>query len=311
MVKGPYQNGSHRPFSVAGCTIILGVLIVLMGSVSIPSATGAVTGAQIESGSSLVYDRSGHIGRFTIWLRFPEPMDTAFADRSIEIRYTGNSWRLDDDDMPFEHNWSADQQTLFISSGNRDISDRAIYAIGVSISNDIRTRDGDFLSFHDGSSVELMFGDANRIDLGFGFFEIFALFFFPFLLLGMVVVSTEIVLRLFYRIRKVEEKGSATENLMRLIDRSEGWMKRRFILGFLFSLVLISIYVLLVAVALLNLFFAMVATLLVALFILPWILFIVLSVIYIIIRREDLYWKKRLAAVRKSQSEFMRNLSKE
>ena len=63
--------------------------------------------------------------------------------------------------------------------------------------------------------------------------------------------------------------------------------------------------------ATINVFFAMTVVLMGVLFIFPWLVLISASIMFFLIRKEDIYWKERLKQVRKRQIEFMKGLEKE
>ncbi|MGA1821417.1 MAG: hypothetical protein ACMUIG_02700, partial [Thermoplasmatota archaeon] len=197
--------------------LISSVLLLILSQSMIASA--ASSGPSVESGSDIIFDTGGHIREFTIWITFPESVMIDMAERSIEIYYPGNSFRISDPGFPFESNWSDDHRTIFIRSGRGGISDERIYLIGVSISTPIRTESGENL-WEDSSSIELSFGNPNEIDLGMTFWEIAGVFFLPIIFLVIAVLAIEIILRLTYKEKDVETGVTTTETLLHLIDRS-------------------------------------------------------------------------------------------
>jgi hypothetical protein len=309
MTEGKRANSRTRYSTVLVPFVMLIVTILMLQAA--PCTNAAVTDAKIESGSILHLDDDGAIERFTIWIEFPVPVDTDDANDSISLFVPGkDDWYIGNRDFPYDIEWSDDRTRIEIDSGKKDLAGDNVYSITVTISTPLRTEEGD-LFWEDRSQIDLVFGNPNDLDLGYGPVEILLFFFLPFIILVPLLILIEVLLRSTIKTRKKKRVDSSSETLLRLIDRSEGWLRRRMILTMVLTFLVIFVYISIVLVALLNAMFAMVLTWIVVLFLTPWAILVVSAVLFTVFRRESLAWKKGLKDLRKQQDDFIKGLEKE
>jgi len=304
----PLGGHMERPFL---SSLLFLVLLIMLQTV--PFSMGAVQGPEVVSGSRLTLDDHGHIEGFTVWIEFPEPLDIVFCTSHVRLFVYGKEERsIDGPDFQYEYSWSMDNRTLTISSGDAEMSDEDIFSFTVSISLPLRTDDGDML-WEDSqrTEIELTFGNADDFDPGYGPFDILRVFILPFVLMVFVLIATEVVLRLTVKARDVDKVMSTTETLLKLIERTERMLRIRLVITLLIVSVLIIAYVSLMALALVSFTLAMVMTWAAIFYLSPWAILVVTTVLYLIFRREDLVWRKRLEHLRDQQRKFLHDLDKE
>ncbi len=306
-----------KPTSKAKTKSIISLSMILVSSLVlllyyVPSTEGADTGPVIRSGSDLSLTDDGRIDAFSIWIEFPAQMDADTADRWIDLYVPGqDDWSLDDPDLPYDHNWSSDGRTLMISSGEDGMGDDLPYSLTVSIDTMITDEQGKTIWQDDRSEIVLTFGDTNRMDLDYGIIEILVYFVLPFFILVLVIISIEIVLRMTVRSREKEKINTSMETLLRLIDRSERMLRARLIITLSLTFMVIAAYFIVVLMALINSMFAMVMTWAAFLFLSPWVIVVISSVLYLVYRREDMAWRVRLRRLRKQQGMFLNKIGQE
>jgi hypothetical protein len=305
------KTGSEaKKTSLIALSLIMASSLVML--LLVPSIEGADTGPVIRSGSDLSLNADARIEEFSIWIEFPTPMDGDTADRWIRLYVPGQDERtMDDPDLPYDHNWSADGRTLTISSGDRGLGDERPYSLTVSIDTMITDKNGESIYQDDRSDVVLTFGDPNRMDLDYGIPEILIYFVLPFFILSLVIISIEIVLRLTVRSREKEKVHTSAETLLRLIDRTERMLRLKLMITLSLTFMVIAAYFIVVLVALINSMFAMVMTWAAFLFLSPWVIVVISSALYFVYRREDLAWRVRLRQLRKQQGMFLNKIGQE
>ena len=299
-------------------TRVSAILTILLLSITILSATPMVIASgehpdrEIETRFDFTFDVKGFISEFSIWLTFPEPLDTSFAEMQIEVHHGRDVWLVSEGSFPYSRIWTNDSRTLEISSRGIDLSGKDVGIINIRISTPLMLEEGGFY-WEDHDDIELSFGEQDfRFGLGYGIIGTLAGFCLPSILLMIILIVIEISLRSFMRRKKRNEiDASTTETLLQLIDRSEIWMKRRMRYLLVISSLLLIMFAFSFLLATINVFFAMTVVLMGVLFIFPWLVLISASIMFFLIRKEDIYWKERLKQVRKRQIEFMKGLEKE
>lgn len=301
----PRMSFSIVPFSF----IMVFFLIFLIQTA--PCTNGAGTDTEMRSGSSFNYYKDGTIERFTIWIEFPEPIDTDLANSSISLYVPGNQdWTLDSSDFPYYYQWSMNDSRVEIDSGSVDLSDDDIHSLTVTISTPIRSKDGALL-WEDRSEINLAFGNINDLDFGYSPIEILITFFLPFFILVLVLIGIEMILRFIVKERKEDSISSSSETLLRLIDKSDRWLRRRMIITMFLTFLVVLAYISIVLIALINAMFAMVMTWIIVLFLTPWVILIITSCLFFFFRKEDLTWRKKLKTLRGQQQDFLQGLEQE
>lgn len=280
-------------------------LLVTSLMVASPLAEGAGTDPALVSGSRLDRGDGGELRGFSIWIEFPSRMDPATADKEISLYVPGHDeWSLSDPDFPYSHNWSEDGRTLSIDSGSKDLGD-GTYSLTVTIDTCITDAEGASLFSDDRSEVVLAFGDPNMMRLDFGFMDVLLFFVSPFIILVVLIMLVEVALRLTIRPREKDKVRSSAETMLRLIDRSERMLRNRLIVTLTLTFLVASAYFAVVLVALINSLFAMVMTWALLLFVSPWAVMAVTSILYAFYRWEHLRWKANLERTRHQQGAFL------
>ena len=288
---------------------LLSIAMILI--IPVAQASGDHPEREIETRFEFSYDLKGHVSEFTVWLTFPEPLDISFAERHIEFIEIGDSWLLSSSRFPYSHVWTNDSRTIEISSQGVNLSEKSISTITIHISTPLMLRDGSFY-WENYEDFDLTFGgEALNIDLDFGYIITFAGFCCPSLMFIMILVIIEVSLRAYMKNRKMKTKESTTETLLQLIERSESWTKRRMAYLLVISSVLLLMLGFSFLLAMVNILIAMIVVMLGMVLIFPWLVLIVTSIMFFMMRKEDLYWKKKLGRIKKQQIEFMRELEKE
>ena len=305
------QIPARRRTTIMTVISIVVLAFVLTEGSTLVRADGAHPEREIETRFEFSFDVKGDISEFSIWLTFPQPLDTTSAEMNIELHHGRDVWLISESDFPYSHIWTNDSRTLEISSRGVDLSGKDIGIINIRISTPLFLRGGGFL-WENYNDIELSFGEQDfRFGLGYGIIGILSGFCLPSLLLVLILVIIEVSLRSFMKKRKIEKRTSTTETLLQLIERSELWMKRRMRYLLVISSLLLVMFAFSFMLAMINVFFAMTVVLLGVLFIFPWLVLIATSIMFFMIRKEDIYWKMKLRDVRKRQIEFMKGLEKE
>ncbi len=305
---GSFCKGTMKQVLPSTTLVVILLFIVQI----VPFVSSAGQGPEITSGSYLTFDEEGHIVGFRVWMEFPDPLDKDFSLSHIRLFVYDDEWSLDDPDIPYDHSWSNDNRTLTISSGDIDLSDRGLFSIKVSISLPLRTNDGTML-WEDSrrSEIELTFGNPDEFEPDYGPLEILTYFILPFCLMVVVLIVIEVVLRLTVKARDKDKVRSTTETLLKLIERTQRMLTIRLVITLVIMSVLMVAYISLMTLALVNFMFAMVMTWAAIFFLSPWVILVVTSLLYLVFRREDLAWRKRLEHLRKEQRKFLNDLDKE
>ncbi|MBN1389621.1 MAG: hypothetical protein JXA22_03155 [Candidatus Thermoplasmatota archaeon] len=285
--------------------------IILIGTTPFVKASGEHPEREIETECEFSFDVKGYLSEFTIWLTFPKPLDTSFAEMHIEVVHIGDSWLLSNSRFPYSHVWTNDNRTLEIGSRGVDLTGKDIGKITLHITTPLMLGNGS-LYWEDYNDLDLIFGGEDlNIDIDFGYIITFAGFCLPSLILIIAIVIIEVSLRAYMKTKKIKKKVSTTETLLQLIERSESWTRRRMAYLLVISSLLLTMLAFSFLLATINLLFAMILVMLGVLLLFPWVVLIITSIMYFMMRKEDLYWKKKLKYIKKQQIEFMKALEKE
>jgi hypothetical protein len=299
MIGARSSKRESRSFAAILSIVLPSIMLLLL---ICPCTRGAAS--EVVSGSDLEIGSSGKKISFIIWIEFPSALEISSANDWISLYVPGmDEWHLGDPDFPFPFNWSDDGKRLTVRSGDRDLG--GPFSLTVNIDTSITDKDGVRLFDDDTSEVVLNFGNTNRMVLDYGPMEIFLFFIMPFFLLVPIVIASEVVLRFTVGSKEKGQVHPTAETLLRLVDRSGRMLRLRLLITLSISVVVILAYMIIVGIALVNSMFAMVMTWAALLFLSPWIIVFVTSLLYIIYRREDIVWRTRLKRIKEDQERFL------
>lgn len=305
----PRKLGRRARTVFAASIVILSIAMILI--MPFAQASGEHPEREIGTRCEFSYDLKGHVSEFSVWLTFPKPLNISFAEMHIELIQLGDSWLLSNSRFPYSHEWSNDSRTLEISSNGVNLSGKAISTITIHISTPLILSDGSFY-WENYNDLDLIFGGQElNVDFGFGYIIAFSGFCLPSLMLIFIIVIIEVSLRAYMKNKKIKAKASTTETLLQLIERSESWARRRMAYLLVISSLLFTMFGFSFLLAAVNMFFAMILVMVGTMLLFPWLVLIVTSIMFFMMRKEDLYWKKKLAHIKKQQLDFMRKLEKE
>ncbi len=259
----------------------------------------------------------------TAVIEFEKPMNCSSVEEVTRVHVDGDVWKFYEQYRPFTLMWDENSTILTIDFPVHYLKQANPQKINYSVNSTAKTLDGaplgsDYESgITLGKWVELEIIPTSKEDLQISNPPWFwyLLFFFPFLSIIIFFILVEV------SAKKKEQSDTApgllktgkvpegiAEILLKLLHQTEKWLDSR--LTYTLALIIIAI------ILYLQLFYFivpfawhltigwMVVTILV---IIPWLIFIIFSVLYYKMREDNIKWKRKLRELRKHEEEFLSN----